>query len=162
MIELTIAAQAAFKAYELLKSGVAKGREIEDMGGYVRQFFKAKHDVEKAVEANEKKNGEKDLLSGSALEQAIALVEEQERIAKLEEKIKWMYINKGKSSTWAKIKRESERIEKKRAEVKKKKKIAKTQEEHLIRDLFLVLGILVGGIGLTGGMVFLIFSGYFG
>ena len=55
MIELTIAAQAAFKAYELLKSGVAKGREIEDMGGYVRQFFKAKKEAEQVLKI-EKRN----------------------------------------------------------------------------------------------------------
>ena len=50
MIDIALAASGAIKAYELLRKGIDKGKEIEDMSGTVRAFFKSKHEVEKGIE----------------------------------------------------------------------------------------------------------------
>lgn len=156
MIEVAVAAQAAFKAYSLLKSGIDRGKEIEDMSATVRRFFDAKHDINKAVEKEEKRQAKYGLEEGSTLGEAIDYIEEQERIAKLEDKIKWMYINQGKSATWAKIKRESERRQKKRESDKRKALKKQSTDSQLVKTLLLIFTFI--GLGMVGiaGILFLI------
>ena len=156
MLEITLAAQGAFKAFELLKKGVAAGKEIEDMSGTVKQFFAAKHRVEKEVKAAEKRNTKKDMLVGSALEEAIDYVEEQQRILKMEEKIKWMYINAGKSAVWSRIKTEQAKIQRRRDLEASKSKAKASEDEALIRDLSLIAVVLVAGAAITGLILYLL------
>ena len=70
-----------------------------------------------------------------------------------------MYINAGKSATWGKIKREAERREKAKRTAKVKTKRKKDEHSALIQDLMLVLGVLLGGLCVTAGLIYLIFSG---
>lgn len=154
MIDIALAASGAFKAYELLKKGIATGKEIDSMSGTVRAFFKAKHQVERGVEEQEKN---KDPLSGSSLEQAVENIEELEAIRRAEERIKWMYINAGKSALWGKIRQESLRLDRVKAAAKAHNAAQQTAEDAFMKDLWLVVGILFGGIIVTGGIIFVIF-----
>ena len=117
MIDIALAASGAIKAYELLRKGIDKGKEIEDMSGTVRAFFKSKHEVEKGIEQRQKANNDNPLV-GSSLEEAVEHIEELEAIKRAEERIKWMYINAGKSALWGKIKREAERRDRIKAKAK--------------------------------------------
>ena len=156
MIDIALAAQGAFKAYELLKKGIERGKELDEMSGTVKAFFRSKHQVERGIEEQEKKRNPNDLLVGSSLEEAIEYIEEQERIAKLEERIKWMYINAGKSATWGKIKREAEKRELAKSNAKIKNKRKADAHDALMKDVMLILGILLGGIVAIGAVIFLI------
>ena len=155
MIDIALAAQGAFKAYELLKKGLATGQEIDQMSGTVRAFFKSKHEVEKGIEEQEKN---KDPLAGSSLEEAVEYVEELEAIRRAEERIKWMYISAGKSMLWSKIRKEAERRDKIKAAAKIDAKNKAREEEAFMKDLTLIFGILFGGIIVTGAILFVILA----
>ncbi len=150
-VSISVGISAAFRAYELLKKGLDTGREIEDMSGQVKKFFKAKHQVEETVKRAE----ENDQLD--SLYAAIDVVTELERLEKAQERIKWAYINAGKSATWTRILREQTRINKKRAADSQRKKSAANKDAQLIKDIALVFIFLVLGLGLAGAILYFIF-----
>ena len=154
MIDIALAAQGAFKAYELLKKGsllVGKSIRCPVCSG----FFKSKHEVEKGIEEQEKS---KDPLAGSSLEEAVEYVEELEAIRRAEERIKWMYINAGKSMLWSKIRKEAERRDKIKAAAKIDAKNKAREEDAFMKDLTLIFGSLFGGIIVTGAILFVILA----
>ena len=152
MIELTVAASAAFKAYELLKKGLAAGREIDDMRGQVKSFFKNKQKVLACVQEAE----ENDKLD--SLYAAIDVVTELENLQKIEDKIKWSYIDAGKSMTWHKIVREQQRIEKKRAAKLIRASNESASENELIKAIGLVFIFLVLGLGAAAAILYFILT----
>jgi len=152
MIELTVAASAAFKAYELLKKGLAAGREIDDMRGQVKSFFKNKQKVLACVQEAE----ENDKLD--SLYAAIDVVTELENLQKIEDKIKWSYIDAGKSMTWHKIVREQQRIEKKRAAKRVRASNESASENELIKAIGLVFIFLVLGLGAAAAILYFILT----
>lgn len=147
MIEITVGITAACKAYELLKKGLAAGKEIDDMSAQVKTFFKNKQKVEECV----RKAEENDQLD--SLYAAIDVVTELERLEKIQNKIKWSYIDAGKSMTWQRIIREQERIERKRAA----KRSTNNQDEAFMNDLIFVLKLLMSGVLLTGGILYAVY-----
>lgn len=152
MIELTVAASAAFKAYELLKKGLAAGKEIDDMRGQVKSFFKNKQKVLACVQEAE----ENDKLD--SLYAAIDVVTELENLQKIEDKIKWSYIDAGKSMTWHKIVREQQRIEKKRAAKRVRASNESASENELIKAIGLVFIFLVLGLGAAAAILYFILT----
>ena len=152
MIELTVAASAAFKAYEILKKGLAAGKEIDDMRGQVKSFFRNKQKVLACVQEAE----ENDKLD--SLYAAIDVVTELENLQKIEDKIKWSYIDAGKSMTWQKIVREQKRIESKRAAKAIRANRAAENETELIKAIGLVFVFLVLGLGAAGAILFFILT----
>ena len=158
MIEIAVAAQAAFKAYTLLKAGVDRGKEIGEMRSTVRKFFDAKHDINEAVEKEEKRQNKYGLDEGSTLGEAIDYIEEQERVAKLEHKIKWMYIDQGKSAVWAKIVAENKRRQRQRALKNKMRFNKKSADAELMKVVFLVFVFIGLGVGTIAAILLLIFS----
>ena len=125
------------------------------------KFFTAKKKVEEHI-ANARKAGTDDLMTGSALEEAITIDQQEERIEKMMEKIRDHYMKKGQTHRWAKIKQQAAIIEKKR-EVKRKanaaaRLAANQEEEMLIHDLAKLFLYLVGTIIVIAGVVFLIFG----
>ena len=155
MIDIALAASGAFRAYELLKKGIATGKEIDSMSGTVRAFFKSKHEVEKGIEEQEKN---KDPLAGSSLEEAVEYVEELEAIRRAEERIKWMYINAGKSMLWSKIRTEAIRRDKMKAKARADANSKAEHEDAFMKDLWLIFGILFGGIIVTAAIIFAILA----
>lgn len=152
MIELTVAASAAFKAYELLKKGLAAGKEIDDMRGQVKSFFKNKQKVLACVQEAE----ENDKLD--SLYAAIDVVTELENLQKIEDKIKWSYIDAGKSMTWHKIVREQKRIENKRAAKLIRARNESTSENELIKAIGLVFIFLILGLGAAAAILYFILT----
>ncbi|MBE90996.1 MAG: hypothetical protein CMM76_16330 [Rhodospirillaceae bacterium] len=155
--EAMLAIKALDSAFVLVQGAIAKKKDVEDMASEVGKFFTAKKQVEQHI-ANAKKAGNEDLMVGSALEEAITIDQQEERIEKMMEKIRDHYMKKGQTHRWAKIKQQAALIEKKR-EVKRKQAATKhAQDELFIKDLSLVLSILVGGLFITAGILFLIFG----
>ena len=74
----------------------------------------------------------------------------------MEEKIKWMYINAGKSAVWSRIKTEQARIQRRRDLEASKSKAKASEDEALIRDLSLIAGVLVAGAAITGLILYLL------
>lgn len=155
--EAMLAIKALDSAFVLVQGAIAKKKDVEDMASEVGKFFTAKKQVEQHI-ANAKQAGNDDLMIGSALEEAITIDQQEERIEKMMDKIRDHYSRKGQTHRWVKIKREAAKIEKKR-EVKRKQTASQNaQDELFIKDLSLVLSILVAGLFITGGIILLIFG----
>ena len=155
--EAILAIKALDSAFVMVQGAIAKKKEVEDMAGEVGRFFTAKKKVEEHI-AKARQAGNDDLMVGSALEEAITIDQQEERIEKMMEKIRDHYMRKGQTHRWAKIKQQAALIEKKR-EVKRKQRVAADKEEDdLIRDLAVMFAWLVGTVIVIFGVVFLIFG----
>ena len=95
---------------------------------------------------------------GSALEEAITIDQQEERIEKMMKKVGDYYSRKGQTHRWVKIKKEAVKIEKKREVKRKQKAAAEKAEDALIRDLAVMFAWLVGTVVFIFGAVFLIFG----
>tara|TARA_B100000003_G_scaffold49138_1_gene43100 strand:- start:263 stop:763 length:501 start_codon:yes stop_codon:yes gene_type:complete len=159
--EAILAIKALDTAFVTVQGLIAKKKDVEDMASEVGKFFTAKKKVEEHIK-KARDAGTDDLLAGSALEEAITIDQQEERIEKMMEKIRDHYMRKGQTHRWTKIKAEAAKIEKKR-EIKRKanaaaRVAAKKEEQILIEQLAkLVLGLVVTVI-VIAGMVFLIFG----
>ena len=155
--EAILAIKALDSAFVMVQGAIAKKKEVEDMAGEVGRFFTAKKKVEEHI-AKARQAGNDDLMVGSALEEAITIDQQEERIEKMMEKIRDHYMRKGQTHRWAKIKQQAALIEKKR-EVKRKQRVAADKEEDaLIHDLAVMFAWLVGTVIVIFGVVFLIFG----
>ena len=159
--EALLAIKALDSAFVVVKTAIAKKKEVEDMASEVGKFFTAKRQVEEHI-AKARNAGNEDLLVGSALEEAITIDQQEERIEKMMEKIRDHYMRKGQTHRWGKIKAEAAKIEKKR-EIKRKanaaaRVAAKNEEQILIEQLAkLVLGLVVTVI-VIASVTFLFFG----
>jgi len=145
----------------MVQGAIAKKKEVEDMAGEVGKFFTAKKKVEEHIK-KARDAGTEDLLAGSALEEAITIDQQEERIEKMMDKIRDHYSRKGQTHRWVKIKAEAAKIEKKR-EVKRKanaaaKLAAKEEDQILIEQLAKLFLGLVGAVIVIAGIAFLIFG----
>ena len=155
--EAILAIKALDSAFVMVQGAIAKKKEVEDMAGEVGRFFTAKKKVEEHI-AKARQAGNDDLMVGSALEEAITIDQQEERIEKMMEKIRDHYMRKGQTHRWAKIKQQAALIEKKR-EVKRKQRVAADKEEDaLIHDLAVMFGWVIGTVIVIFGVVFLIFG----
>ena len=155
--EAILAIKALDSAFVVVKEAIAKKKEVEDMAGEVGRFFTAKKKVEEHM-VKARQAGNDDLMVGSALEEAITIDQQEERIEKMMNKIRDHYSRKGQTHRWVKIKAEAAKIEKKRAVKKKAKAAAAKQEDALIHDLAVMFAWVIGAVIVIFGVVFLIFG----
>ena len=85
--EAILAIKALDSAFVVVKEAIAKKKEVEDMAGEVGRFFTAKKKVEEHM-VKARQAGNDDLMVGSALEEAITIDQQEERIEKMMEKIR--------------------------------------------------------------------------
>ena len=155
--EIAIAIKALDSAFVVVQSAISKKKEVEDMAGEVGKFFTAKKKVEEQMQ-KARQAGNDDLLVGSALEEAITIDQQEERIEKMMEKIRDHYMRQGKTHRWGKIKAEAAKIEKKR-EVKRKQKAAQSKEDEiLIKQLAIIFISMIAAVAAIAGLIFLIFG----
>jgi len=155
--EALLAIKALDSAFVVVQSAIAKKKEVEDMAGEVGRFFTAKKKVEEHI-AKARQAGNDDLMVGSALEEAITIDQQQERIEKMMDKIRDHYSRKGQTHRWVKIKAEAAKIEKKREVKRKQKAAAQREEDVLVRQLATVFACVVGAVIFIFGAIFLIFG----
>jgi uncharacterized membrane protein len=155
--EALLAIKALDSAFVVVQTAIAKKKEVEDMAGEVGRFFSAKKKVEEHME-KARQAGNDDLMVGSALEEAITIDQQEERIEKMMDKIRDHYMRKGQTHRWTKIKAEAAKIEKKREIKKKAKAAAAKKEEALIHDLAVMFAWVIGAVIVIFGAVALIFG----
>jgi uncharacterized membrane protein len=155
--EAILAIKALDSAFVVVKEAIAKKKEVEDMAGEVGRFFTAKKKVEQHI-STARQAGNDDLMIGSALEEAITIDQQEERIEKMMEKIRDHYMRQGKTHRWTKIKAEAAKIEKKRAVKRKQRVAAHNEEQLLIHQLATMFAWVIGTVIVIFGVVFLIFG----
>jgi len=96
MIEVVAALSAANAAFNALKAGVDKGKELHDMAGTLSQFFEANEQISEAnIESQEISNTAK-LLAGKSIEQqALEITLAKKRAATLEKELREYLIYTG-------------------------------------------------------------------
>jgi hypothetical protein len=155
--EIAIAIKALDSAFVLCQNAISKKKEIDDMAGEVGKFFTAKKRVEDEM-AKAEAAGTEDLLVGSALEEAITLDQQKERMEKMMRKLGDYYSMKGQTHRWVKIKADAVKIQKKR-DLKAKQKAAQSEEDEiLIKQLAVIFISMIAAVAAIAGLVFLIFG----
>ena len=159
--EAILAIKALDSAFVMVQGAIAKKKDVTDMAGEVGKFFTAKKQVEEHI-ANARKAGTDDLMTGSALEEAITIDQQEERIEKMMEKVGTYYSRKGQTHRWAKIKREAAKIEIKRKDKRKQdaaaKRAAKKKEDILIEQLAKTFLSVIVAIIIIAGVAFMVFG----
>ena len=155
--EAILAIKALDTAFVTVQGLIAKKKDVEDMASEVGKFFTAKKKVEEHIK-KARDAGTDDLLAGSALEEAITIDQQEERIEKMMEKIRDHYMRQGKTHRWGKIKAEAAKIEKKREVKRKQKAAAEKAEDALIHDLAVMFAWVIGSVIVIFGAVALIFG----
>ena len=159
--EAILAIKALDSAFVMVQGAIAKKKNVTDMAGEVGKFFTAKKQVEEHI-ANARKAGTDDLMTGSALEEAITIDQQEERIEKMMDKVGTYYSRKGQTHRWAKIKREAAKIEIKRKDKRKQdaaaKRAAKKKEDILIEQLAKTFLSVIVAIIIIAGVAFMVFG----
>tara|TARA_R110002020_G_scaffold55850_1_gene154878 strand:- start:22 stop:522 length:501 start_codon:yes stop_codon:yes gene_type:complete len=159
--EAILAIKALDSAFVMVQGAIAKKKDVKDMAGEVGKFFTAKKKVEEHIK-NARQAGTDDLMTGSALEEAITIDQQEERIEKMMEKVGTYYSRKGQTHRWVKIKLEAAKIEKKRADKRKKDASARAEatkkEQVLLEDLAKTFLSVIGAVLAVATVVFLIFG----
>ncbi len=153
--EAMLAIKALDSAFVMVQRAIAKKQEVEDMAGEVGRFFTAKKKVEEHI-TKARQAGNDDIMIGSALEEAITIDQQEERIEKMMDKIRDHYSRKGQTHRWVKIKAEAAKIEKKRAIKRKQKAVAENEEQILIQQLASMFAWVIGAVIIVFSVVFLI------
>lgn len=154
--EAMIAIKALDSAFSLVKNSIDKSKDVAAMGSEIGKFMSAKAAVEKQMEDARKNGG--DIFAGSALEEAITLDAQEQRLEKMMSRIGNHYRTQGRTGAWIKIKNEAKKIEARRDKARQTKLKNAENNDQLIKNVSLIFGIIVAGLFITAGIIFLIFG----
>ena len=153
MIEIGLALAAASKAFELIQQGVQTGQDASDLIGKLGSFYDAKDKVQEAKQELERRPSSGAYASGSVENYALKVVEAEMKIAKYEEQVKKIFMQKGKTPLYRRMMRirEEERNRRVQEAIKRnrEKRERLRKEQELKNLLFAVLAavLCVGGAG---------------
>jgi|TARA_R100001460_G_scaffold84981_2_gene126278 CHASE3 domain sensor protein len=153
LIEISLAVAAAEKAFQLIKYGVDKSKEIHEMQGTIAAFYDAKDKVTEAKAQSENTSAANKMFAKDSVESyALQAVLAEERTKKLEAQLKRMFQDKGKTALYSQMMRvrqleRSRRLQAAKAAAKRKKRIAD------LTFLLVITAVGVGAIALMIGFV---------
>ncbi len=150
MIEISLALAAASKAFQVIQASVKTGKDASDLIGKLGAFYDAKDKVTEAREELDK-NPNKTYKEGSVESYALQAIEAEMKIAKYEEQIKKIFMQKGKTAMYHKMLRirSEEKYRRTQEKIKQNRiKRLKLEKEQEIKNLvfaLIALGICLGG-----------------
>ena len=151
--EIALLISSFDKACKLVRTGLDRKKDLEEMGGEISSFFASKEAVEEKIAEVKKKNKTYNS-AGSALEEAIQIEQQAQKIEDMMNRIGKEYSRQGKSHKWAKVKKDAANIQKNRdfkmAAANRKKILQDKQGDELYLVIKLVSGLVILMIGLTG------------
>ena len=149
--EITLLIKGLDTACKLVRSGLDRKKDIEEMGSEIGSFFASKEEVEAKIEEVKKNQGG---YAGSALQEAINIEQQAQKIDDMMSRIGKEYSRQGKSHKWAKVKKDAANIQKNRdfamANANRKKILKDKRDEDFYLIVKLVVGLVILMIGLTG------------
>ena len=144
--EIALLIKGLDTACKLVRTGLDRKKDIEAMSSEISSFFASKEEIEeKIAEVKKKKGG----YAGSALEEAIHIEQQAQKIDDMMSRIGKEYSRQGKSHKWAKVKKDAANIQKNR------RKIIKDRKDE---DFYLAVKLVVGLIILMIGVTALVFT----
>lgn len=149
--EIALLISSFDKACKLVRSGLDRKKDLDSMSSEIFSFFASKKEVEEKI-AEVKKN--KDGYAGSALEEAILIEQESQKIKVMMKRIGKAYSDAGRSPQWQSIQRNAADIQKDRdfniVQANRRKIIQDRKNEDFYLVVKLVVGLVILMIGLTG------------
>jgi len=149
--EIALLISSFDKACKLVRSGLDRKKDLDSMSGEIFSFFESKKEVEEKI-AEVKKN--KGGYAGSALEEAILIEQESQKIKVMMKRIGKAYSDAGRSPQWQAVQRNAAKIQKDRdfdiVQANRRKIIQDRKNEDFYLVVKLVVGLVILMIGLTG------------
>lgn len=148
--EIALLIKGLDTACKLVRTGLDRKKDIEAMSSEISSFFASKEEIEeKIAEVKKKKGG----YAGSALEEAIHIEQQAQKIDDMMSRIGKEYSRQGKSHKWAKVKKDAANIQKNRdfnlAQANRRKIIKDRKDEDFYLAVKLVVGLIILMIGVT-------------
>ena len=150
--EIALLIKGLDTAFNLVQASLKKKKQVEQMGAEISGFFASKEAVENKIAESKKNDGYS--YSGSALEEAIQIQNQEDRIAEMMKTIGKEYSRQGKSGTWLKVQKNAVKIQKDRdfniVQANRRKIIQDRKNEDFYLAVKLIAGLVILMIGLTG------------
>ena len=155
--EIALLIKGLDTAFSLVQKGIKRKKEVQQMGAEISGFFRQKEAVEQKIA--EVKKHDKEAYLGSALQEAMDIQSQEDRISDMMKEIGKEYIRQGKTPQWQKIKRNAIKIQKDRdfkLNMKtKQQRIAAQKDDDFKLAFKLMLGLIVL-MGALAGLVYLL------
>ena len=149
--EIALLIKGLDTACKLVRTGLDRKKDIEAMGSEIGSFFASKEEVEAKIEEVKKNQGG---YAGSALEEAIQIEQQSQKIEDMMSRIGKEYSRQGKSHKWAKVKKNAANIQKDRdsnhVQANRKKMMQDKKNDDFYLAVKLIAGLVILMIGLTG------------
>ena len=152
--EIAILLKGLDSAFTLVKAGIDRKKDLDEMSNDISRFFKKKEDLEIAITKAE--NSEDSQMSSIREEQAIE--NHRYQYQKMLDSIGKEYSRQGRSPEWARIKNNAAKRQKEK-ELKAKKKSERNEDDDLlIRQIGLAFIYMFVGFAVIAGIAFFIFG----
>ena len=155
--EIALLIKGLDTAFSLVQKGIKRKKEVQQMGAEISGFFRQKDAVEQKIA--EVKKHDKEAYLGSALQEAMDIQSQEDRISDMMKEIGKEYIRQGKTPQWQKIKRNAIKIQKDRDfrlnTRTKQQRIAAQKDDDFKLAFKLMLGLIVL-MGALAGLVYLL------
>ncbi len=152
--EIAILLKGLDSAFTLVKAGIDRKKDLDEMSNDISRFFKKKEDLEIAITKAE--NSEDSQMSSIREEQAIE--NHRYQYQKMLDSIGKEYSRQGRSPEWARIKNNAAKRQKEK-ELKAKKKSERNEDDDLlIRQIGLAFIYMFIGFSVIAGIAFFIFG----
>ena len=149
--EIALLISSFDKACKLVRSGLDRKKDLDSMSSEIFSFFASKKEVEEKI-AEVKKN--KGGYAGSALEEAILIEQESQKIKVMMKRIGKAYSDAGRSPQWQSIQRNAANIQKDRdfniVQANRRKVIQDRKDADFYLVVKLIAGLVILMVGLTG------------
>ena len=151
--EIALLISSFDKACKLVRTGLDRKKDLEEMGGEISSFFASKEAVEEKIAEVKKKNKTYNS-AGSALEEAIQIEQQAQKIEDMMNRIGKEYSRQGKSHKWAKVKKDAANIQKNRdfnlAQANRRKVIRDRKNDDFYLAVKLIVGLVILMVAITG------------
>jgi len=155
--EIALLIKGLDTACSLVQAGLDRKKNIESMSREIGSFFTSKEAVEAKIVEIKKNQGSP---TGSALEEAIQIEQQNQKIKDMLARIGKEYSRQGKSPQWQQVQKNAQSIQVDRdireAAVNRRRLIEYRKKEELILIVKLVSGLVLLMLGLTS--LFLLIS----
>jgi len=149
--EITLLIKGLDTACKLVRTGLDRKKDIEAMGSEIGSFFASKEEIEAKIEEVKRNQGG---YVGSALEEAIQIEQQAQKIDDMMSRIGKEYSRQGKSHKWAKVKKDAANIQKNRdfnlAQANRRKVIRDRKNDDFYLAIKLIVGLVILMVAITG------------
>ena len=150
--EIALLIKGLDTAFNLVQASLKKKKQVEQMGAEISGFLASKEAVEDKIAESKKNNGYS--YSGSPLEEAIQIQNQEDRIADMMKEIGREYSRQGKTPQWQKVQKNAGKIQKERdfniVQANRRKVIQDRKDADFYLAVKLIAGLVILMVAIAG------------